>query len=57
MGYATSMGGLGGIFGPLLVGWLYGYDITLPYYVSAGIFVFLLVFAVYTLRGKKAESM
>jgi hypothetical protein len=51
------MGGLGGILGPLLVGWLYVYDITLPYYVSAGIFVFLLIFAVYALRGKRGESM
>jgi MFS transporter, DHA1 family, tetracycline resistance protein len=38
MGLNTSVTGIGGIIGPLLVGWLYAHSITLPFWVSAGLF-------------------
>jgi MFS transporter, DHA1 family, tetracycline resistance protein len=41
MGLNTSMTGVGGIVGPLLVGWLYAIHITLPFWSSMLLFAFL----------------
>ena len=38
MGLNTSATGIGGIIGPLLVGWLYASHITLPFWGSMGLF-------------------
>lgn len=38
MGLNTSMAGIGGIVWPILIGWLYAFDISLPFWVSAGLF-------------------
>ncbi|GAB0174735.1 MAG: tetracycline resistance MFS efflux pump [Candidatus Altimarinota bacterium] len=41
MGMNTSVSGIGGILGPIIVGVLYAIHIELPYWVSAGLFGFL----------------
>jgi MFS family permease len=41
MGLNTSMTGVGGIIGPLLVGWIYAIHITLPFWSSMLLFAFL----------------
>lgn len=41
MGLNTSTTGIGGIIGPLLVGWLYGIHITFPFWASMALFALL----------------
>jgi MFS transporter, DHA1 family, tetracycline resistance protein len=43
MGMNTSVTWVGGIIGPMLVGWLYALHIELPFWVSAWVFLFLLI--------------
>ena len=43
MGMNTSVAGVGGILGPIIVGWLYTVHIELPFWASASLFGILFV--------------
>jgi MFS transporter, DHA1 family, tetracycline resistance protein len=50
MGLNTSMAGVGGIIGPILIGWLYAINISLPFWVSAGLFGVLFLSTLFYFR-------
>ncbi len=52
MGMNTSATGIGGIIWPILTGWLYASDITLPFWASAWLFFFLFIVSVMYLWKK-----
>lgn len=57
MGLNTSATGVGGIIGPLLVGWLYTLHISFPFWASMGLFAVLtLVTLVYFQQHKTRQS-
>ncbi len=53
LGMNNSFVSLGNIAGPTLAGYLYTSSIILPYWVSAGLFIFSFIFAYITLRPTK----
>lgn len=53
LGLNTSVISLGNIIGPALAGWLYGFSITLPYWVAIGVYAMAIPFAFKSLRNEK----